>query len=176
MPEDRDSLAQIYIGGGAPDFSACSRFFRIGDGEVLRAFLHRSAAGGEVPNTSVAEQTESTTVKKPKKTPLTLLLRDFLWNRRGWRKAVNAWIDEFSPDAVLLQAGDSPFMYRWAAEIADAKGIPLVVYNSEDYYFKKHDYTRSRGFAPLFYPLFRRMLRKEIRRAIARKLPFRSSS
>ena len=32
-PEDREFLAQIYL-QGTPDLSACSRFFRVSDGEV----------------------------------------------------------------------------------------------------------------------------------------------
>ena len=43
-PEDAGQLAQIFI-SGAPDFSACSRFFRVTDGEVLRAFIKRTPAG-----------------------------------------------------------------------------------------------------------------------------------
>lgn len=163
-PEDREHLAQIYI-QGTPDFEACSRFFRVSDGEVLRAFFRRRPAGGEVteaPDVSTAPQA----AKAPRKTPFTLLLRNFFWSRRGWRRTVSAWIDEVAPEAVLLQAGDSPFLYRWAVAIAREREIPLVIYNSEDYYFKRYDYTRSRGLAKLFYPIFSRCLRRAVREAM----------
>ena len=163
-PEDREHLSQIYI-QGTPDLEACSRFFRVSDGEVFRAFFRRRSAGGEV--TEIPEETAvSSSAKKPKRTPLTFLLRNFFWSRKGWRRTANAWIDEVAPEAVLLQAGDSPFLYRWAVTISRERGIPLVIYNSEDYYFKRYDYTRSRGLAKLCYPLFSYCLRKAVREAM----------
>lgn len=166
-PEDAGQLAQIFISGGSPDFSACSRFFRVTDGEVLRAFIKRTPAGREILDEEQSVAGGVSSAKKRKKTPITMLLRDFFWNRRGWRRRVDAWIDEVAPEAVLLQAGDSPFMYRWAVRISKERRIPLVIYNSEDYYFKSYDYTRSRGFAHLFYPFFWRRLKRAVRSALS---------
>ena len=164
---DKEQLAQIYIQGGDPDFEACDRFFAVSDGAVLRAFLKRTTAGHEVfPCETSTSFSNSAKGRKIKKTPLSALLRDFFWNRKGWRRAVNEWIDRFSPEAVLLQAGDSPFMYRWAVRIAEERNVPLVIYNSEDYYFKKFDFMRSRGIARIFFPAFRRKLRRAVRNAV----------
>lgn len=165
--EDRERLAQIYIFGEAPAFDVCSRFFRVGDGEVLRACLHRTDAGHEIREADAPLSVTAGSKRKVRKSPFTMLVRDFFWNRRVWRKRVNAWIDAFSPDAVVLQAGDSPFMYRWAVEIARERGIPLAIYNSEDYYFKKYDFMRSRGVSHLLYPFYHRRLRRAVREALA---------
>ncbi len=167
-PSDAASLAQIFISGKDPDFSACARFFRVSDGEVLRAFLKRRSAGRVLTLEDAAPTVGAAPAGKGRrKTPLTLLLRDFLWSRKRWRRAAEAWIDDLAPEAVLLQAGDSPFMYRWALDISKKRGVPLVIYNSEDYYFKDYDFTRSRGLSHLVYPLFRRRLKRAVREAVA---------
>lgn len=167
-PEDREKLSQMYIHGDAPDFSACARFFRVSDGAVLRSFLKRAEAGCVVSENEVSElRHASSSAKKMAKSPFRLLVRNFLWNRQCWRKQLYAWIDDIVPEVVLLQAGDSPFMYRLAVSIAKDRGIPLLIYNSEDYYFQKHSYMRLRGLASLFYPCFRRKLRRAVQAALA---------
>ena len=167
-PTDREKLAQMYIHGAAPDFDACATFFRVSDGDVLRAFMKRKSAGREVQSSEVnALATAAASKKKRSKSPFRMLVRDFLWNRRGWRKELLAWIDTVSPEVILLQAGDSPFMYRLAVEIAKARKIPLLIYNSEDYYFQKHNFMRLRGFSSLLYPIFRRRLKRAVQVALA---------
>lgn len=167
-PEDRDCLAQMYIHGDAPDFSACASFFRVSDGAVLRSFLKRTDAGCVVREDEVSElRHASSSAKKMAKSPFRLLVRNFLWSRRRWRRGLYAWIDTIAPEIVLLQAGDSPFMYRLAVRIAKERGIPLLIYNSEDYYFQKHSYMRLRGLSSILYPCFHRKLKRAMREALA---------
>lgn len=167
-PADKENLAQIYLHGAVPDFSACSRFFRVSDGDVLRSFLQRKSAGREVlPSDEVRLNLEIVETKRRKKTPLKMLLRDFFWSQKAWRKKLKLWVDDVAPETVLLQAGDSPFMYRLATEIAKEKGIPLVIYNSEDYYFQTRNYTRARGFSSLLYPVFHKKLKEAVKSALA---------
>lgn len=165
-PEDQERLCQMYVQGGTPDFDACTRFFCVGDRDVLKAFVKHSSAGREVFAGEITDAPIQTQKKRIAKNPFTLLARDFLWNRRGWRKEFFSWIEKNAPDVLLLQAGDSPFMYRLAVNIAKRKNLPLVIYNSEDYYFKNYDYTRSTGISHALYPLFAYKLRRAIRAAI----------
>ena len=150
-PEDRERLAQMYIHGAAPDFGACDRFFRVSDREVIRSFLKHTDAGHEVRREEIQVLgREAAVAKKRKKSPFRMLMRDFFWNRRRWRRRFFAWIDSVAPDIVLLQAGDSPFMYRLATWIAKERKIPLVIYNSEDYFFQKRN---LRIKSSLIFPL-----------------------
>lgn len=167
FPEDRERLAQFYIQGKKTAHDTCASFFRVSDGEVFRAFFFRKEVGSVVlPSAADAAPSPNGNAHRIKRTPLTMLLRNFFWNRRAWRDRFDAWVEAFSPEIVLLQAGDSPFMYRLAVELSQKRSIPLVIYNSEDYYFKRHNFMRSRGISSIFFPLFMQKLRKALRKAI----------
>jgi hypothetical protein len=64
----------------------------------------------------------------------------------------------------LLQAGDCPFLYKLARIYAQSYQIPLLIYNSEDYYFKRYNYFDCGS--KLFYKIFHRKLRKEINKTM----------
>lgn len=154
---DRNRIAQFYIQNEEPDFDVCNKFYRVTDGQALNAFLKGVTAGGIVEGSSEKSvEKSSVSEKKRDRNPLTMLLREVVWNSRRWEKwNFKAWLDDFSPEVVLLQSGDSPFMLKIAMRICKERNIPLVIYNSEVYYFKNFDYFRSTGLPHLLYPIFR---------------------
>ena len=76
-------------------------------------------------------------------------------------------MEDYKPQLVLLQAGDCGFMFRLAEDIARKYDIPLVIYNSEGYYFKDYDYFRGRGLAHWCYPLFRWQYCRQFNKTLA---------
>lgn len=165
--EDRVNLAQFYIQSDKPDFSAASSFFKATDGQVLRAFIKKCVAGGVVEEIAQREGYEkNTNQRKAKKNPFTMLVRNFVWGRKSWRKEFYRWVDEFNPETVLLQAGDCPFLYDISVEISKKYNASLVIYNSEDYYFKNYNYFRNSGISGLLYPIFRSVLKRSVKKAI----------
>lgn len=159
-----DALAQFYISSEIPDSSVCREYFRVTDREALRSVLSRRGSTGGVVNAQGPgglEGTPSLLMTRVRKTALTSLVRDTVWHIGAWpHGGFWSWVDGFAPELVLLQAGDAPFMYRVATGVSARLGIPLVIYNSEDYYFKAHDYmTPTGGFlSRLMYGIFRRRL------------------
>lgn len=153
---DKNRIAQFYIQNEEPDFDVCNNFYRVTDGQALKSFLKGASAGGKVEGPSEKSIEKSkVTEKKRGRNPLTMLLREVVWNSRRWENSsFKAWLDDFSPEVVLLQAGDSPFMLKIAMRICKERKIPLVMYNSEVYYFKNFDYFRSTGLPHLMYPIF----------------------
>ncbi len=107
---------------------------------------------------------------KNKKNPLTCLLRIFLWNFFWfiWKNKFKKWVLSISPDYIVYNPGDFPFMHKlatWTSKILKKK---LIVYNTEDYYFKTWNYLHDdRGFKFL-YPTFRRKLRKSFDKMITK--------
>lgn len=168
--EDSPQLAQFFIQADMPNFERASSFFRAGDVEVVRAFFKRRSAGKQV--CVCYDETNGHTVnvtsrgRKIPRNSLFMLLRNFFWNRKGWRRDFYAWADTFSPQCVLLQGGDSPFMYDLALCLKKRYGANLFIYNSEDYYFKSYNYLRDRGVFRIFYPLFKKKLNSAIKRAV----------
>ena len=152
-----DKLAQFYINKGINDFSVCRNYFTISDSEALKSLYKKGNYGKIVncDNETSLEVDSTISKKKNKKNPLTMLVRNFAWNRRKWwGNEFTNWIESFSPDVILLQVGDSAFMLKLAIDIAKKYKIPLVFYSSENYYFKNKNYMKNSGILGLLYPLF----------------------
>lgn len=162
----KEKLAQFHIRRTAPDQSVCDRFYYVSDSAALRAFLTGKGALG------IHQEDETATAGHQKtaggrRNSLTMMLRDLVWNSGRWAgKRFQQWVDEFSPEVILLQAGDCGFMLRIARKLAEKYHIPLVIYNSEGYYFKQFDYFQSKGIAKLAYPIFYRNFCREFDRTI----------
>lgn len=159
----KECLAQFSLQSVSPDFELCENYFCVSDGEALQAFLKGKRVGRRL--TRQEEQVIAAQGKARGRTALTMLLRDMIWNSGRWKKGgFSDFVREFSPQVILLQAGDCRFMLRLARKIARQYKIPIVVYNSEGYYFKKFDYFRASGVAHWCYPVFRWKLCREFRR------------
>jgi glycosyltransferase involved in cell wall biosynthesis len=91
-------------------------------------------------------------------------LRDIVWRSGRWKsKEFKNWINEFSPEVVLLMAHNYSYSFKIALEIVKKKKIPLVVYNCEDYYLKK-----GNKFSPIYMVYegaFKRAYKKTMKEA-----------
>lgn len=93
-----------------------------------------------------------------------LVLRDLIWrSNRWWKKDFSEFLREFSPEVVLLQAGDSPFMYAIARKIAKKFHASLVMFNTENYVLKKRLYAGAKEKS-VWHLLLRHRLRVQYRR------------
>lgn len=164
---DKNKLAQFFIQNNIPDFKYCNNFFKVTDKEVLKSLFFKKL-GGKVElkiEENIKVTNQSVASNSIKKNPLTMIIRNLVWKAGIWkRNGFYNWIKEFNPDIVLLQAGDSPFMYDLAYDISKKFNTKLVIYNSEGYYFKDFDYFRSTGLAHLFYPIFFKVLKSSLER------------
>ena len=134
-------IAQFYI-HGIPDTGFCEHYFRVSDNDALRAFLGKRS---RQISTSDSQKIDAKNCLKPKRSYRNLVLRNIVWqSRRWWTKDFDAFLLSFSPDFVLLQAGDSPFMYSIAIQVANFCKAKLVMYNSESYVLKKYMYASTR--------------------------------
>lgn len=163
-----EKLAQFYLQPGVPDPAVCANGFRVSDGQALRAFLGRGGQGGAVTAETGAEA-GGPSGGGVSRNALTMLARELVWNSRRWMTAdFHRWVEDFRPEVILLQAGDCGFMLRLAEDLSARFHAPLVIYNSEGYYFKDYDYFRARGPAHWCYPVFAGYLRRCCRRVLPR--------
>lgn len=159
-------LAQFSLQSTAPDFDRCEQYFCISDQEALQAFL-KGKRVGKFLQPEVQETASSAAQKGRSRTALTMLLRDLVWGSGRWKKGgFYDFVRAFAPEVILLQAGDCAFMLDLGRKLAKEYNIPLVIYNSEGYYFKKYDYFRASGLAHLCYPIFRRHFCKSFEKAM----------
>ena len=161
---DKNNIAQIYVTGETPQSEVCDNFFRITDKDVIKGFLHRNNIGGRVKNSPSADMTKPSG-KKIKKTVFTISARDMIWNTGIWfGKKLKNWLDEFNPQLILFFAGESTFTFNIALKLSKAYNLPIVLYNSEGYYFKDRNYLKDSGASALMYPLFHKKYVKTFNR------------
>ena len=160
----KDKIAQFYIHDYNLSKETCENYYHITDQDVLKSMFFIKPR--KVNNkTSSSNSNSSSGVNR---NALTMLLRNFAWNLGIWKKyGFSKWVLSYNPDIVLLQAGDSPFMYNLAVSICKKTQAKLVIYNSEGYYFKNYDYFKSKGIAHLIYPIFLHVLKNSLEKAYA---------
>lgn len=160
-----DELAQFYT-YGTPDFSVCREYYQVSDGQALKSFLTRKQLGGPVTEEkyrAASDAIHPEPVKKFKKTPLTMLLRELAWKYGAWNgQKLGNWLQRVSPSAIFLFTGDNAFLLNLAGKIARQYGIPIYVYSTEDYCLKNFNYLTRRP--SLFYSVFHRKLMNAHRR------------
>ena len=157
---DPQKLAHLHT-YGTPDFNVCSNYYKISDKDALKSFLTRKPCGGVVVNDH--KQTEAAPAvgyaRKGKKTPFKMLLRELAWKYSRCRSgAFVEWLKAFSPEEILLFAGDGAFLMDLASFVAKEFNIPVTIYSTEDYCFKDYNYVTKRK--SLFYSIFKRNLDK----------------
>ena len=139
-------LAQFYI-HGTPDEGVCASYYQVSDQDALHTFLHRKKAS-QTSHTAASTETDKDDAVEKKKIPRNcrnLVLRNFVWMRFcWWKQDFDAFVCDFRPTVVLLQAGDAPFMYAIAMRISKQYNIPLIMYNSEGYVLKHTLYADAK--------------------------------
>ena len=162
----KEKLAQFCLLSGAPDFERCERYFVVSDRDALDALVRLRRVGRRLTEADAAKLIAPRRSVK-NRNALTMFLREAVWRSGLWKRGgFRDFVKEFCPEVILLQAGDCAFLLRLARKLSKEYQIPLVIYNSEGYYFKDYDYFRSKGLAHLCYPLFRRMLCREFRKTM----------
>ena len=151
-------LAQFYIQNKLPDTDVCNNFYRVTDKQMMKSFFHLDF-GSKVQATSSFQNNKNVNSKKKKLWKY--ILRTLLWNfYTWWNDDFDKWLNNFKPEVVLLQAGDSIFMYKIARKIANKYNSNLVVYNTEGYYFKDYKYIEQKK-ATLLSKIYIKWLRRE---------------
>ncbi|GEM_PF-851130 len=167
---DSSCLAQFYIKEMNPDIPVCERYYRVTDSEVLNSVIHPFSRGqiGNKLSLSESKNGEKSAVKDPKsgniKTrSIRMILRNIIWKlSRFEKKGFKRFVDDFSPDAVLVQPGDFAFLLGLATKISKKRNIPLIVLQCEAYYLKPY-FSKSPD-----YLIYRRNFNKHFEKMMKR--------
>lgn len=164
-----DKLAQFCISTDGPNFDLCDNYYCVTDKDALKAFLHLKKAEGKKLKPSVKESVSGSR-GEGRKTLLMMLVRNLIWGKSRWRsKALKEWVADFNPEIVLLLFGESAFMLNIGTSISKELNVPLVMFNTEGYYFFKSNYCRTKTkWDWLLFPIFQRLYRKQVRKTMAR--------
>ena len=160
----KERIAQFCIRNTEPDYNVCNQFYYVSDQDALNSFLKGTRSSGIMVE---PQQHAVQSVGGRGRNPLTMLIRDVVWNSMRWAGTPFVkWVEDFAPDIILLQAGDCACMLNVARKLAKKYAIPLLIYNSEAYYFKRFDYFRTKGIKKFFYPIFHAQFRRSFRKCI----------
>lgn len=159
------TVRQFHIVSGANDFGICRDYLHIGDREVVRTFFQSKKNLGKIirHEDDVTNQiTQSDFSKSVKKNSFTALARELAWScNKNVLDSICSWIDINTPNIILLQAGDSAFMYNLAMKVAKKYNAPLVIFNTEYYYFEDRNWFDGNNKSLLF-KLYKKHLRKTV--------------
>jgi len=153
----QEKLAQFFIVNEYPDLNVVPNSFRLTDKEVLQSLLTLSDKGRENP-VDLSETNIASAQVRSIRNDFTVLCREILWSFPLRRKnKFKTWLDSFEPELVLLQAGDLGYLCKLATQICRKRHIPLVVYNSEGYYFKQIDFIQQTFSLSLLFRIYHRI-------------------
>lgn len=138
----KEELCQLYIHPSVPDLQACNSYYRITDRDVLMSFVKFRVHGGIVqPDTDqhmCSDDSKSGKLYRKMKQAGTTkrLIRDVLWKSAYWNNAnLKEWIRQEQPTCIFVAPGMQKFLYDIALVIAKQRGIPIISYICDDYYF-----------------------------------------
>lgn len=165
----KESLAQFCVSTDGPNFDLCDNYYCITDNEVLSAFFHLKKAYGGILKHS--EKTSSAgSIGEGKKTISMMLARNLIWGFNRWKNvAFTNWVRQFNPDVILLFFSDSSFLLNIASALSKDLSVPLVVFNTEGYYFFKSNYLRTKTMWDwLLFPIYQRQYRQQVKKTMKR--------
>lgn len=167
----KDKIAQFCISTTVPDFGLCDNYYLLTDSSVLEGFKHFQK--GKRCNIEENIGIEGNTViggKKAFKTPWKAILRHFVWAGKRWNsKEFQKWIDYFAPEIIVVMNSDATFILDIAYDVSIERKIPLVMYNTEGFYFFKENYFRpSKLFNDALFSLYQSIYRSHFRKLMKR--------
>lgn len=161
----KSCLAQFCISTDGPNYDLCENYYYVSDKQALKAAMLRSSVSGKMP--TKCQQKAPVSDVKIRKTAFTSIVRSLIWNSGFWKqKSFATWCDEFNPEVILLQSGDSMFMLKIATDLSCKFNVPLLIFNSESYYFKDINFMGSSVVAKLWYKLYIHLYRKQFVKTI----------
>lgn len=134
----KTELFHFYVHPTYPEVDMCNAYYRITDKEALKSAYLFCAPGREVCVDKILSLNSSSFSVKNKNSAVSRLARDIIWKLSHWySKSLKDWLDRESPTHIFLAPGYAKFIYDIALRIAKDRGIPIVTYICDDYYFVK---------------------------------------
>ena len=164
----KENLAQFCVIASDPNWILCDNYYCLEDKTVLSSFLLlRKATGRLLKQLISSEKSDTKRTQVGKKNITKVLLREFVWSNRRWcSTSFMKWIDDFNPNLIVLQFGDSMFMLDIACYLSKLRRIPLVIYNTEGYYFFNENWYNTSHFDKLFFYFYKKIYRKKVEKVI----------
>ena len=165
---DKKKLAQFYIQGMSQNENVCDNYYRVTDRDALKSIIKGAKGAIRCSDKDFVSSVRNLESNKWLKSPITMLLRNVIWQSNRWRgKQFNHWLDSFNPEVVFLEIGDNASQINIACNIASKRKIPLLIHNTEGFYFFRENYMKKNSvFDWIIYPIFHSQLKRAFRKAM----------
>lgn len=141
-----DNLAQLYLYSEYPNTKVCNKYFRVTDFEMLESIFKLKSPGTVLnindTNTEIAPIIIDSNLKTniynygKRKKPYMYLIRNLIWTTNKWNnEKFSKWLEDFNPEVIFYMAGDYSFSMKIALKICREKGLPLVVFLGDEYFY-----------------------------------------
>lgn len=163
----KDKLCQLCITTDGPNWEVCNNYFCVSDMQVLKSTLKLTPVKRNDLTTFMISKNPD--AKRIKRTSIKSLVRHFIWSIGIWGCGdFNSWVNDFSPEIVMIQSGDTAFTHDLARKIAEKYHAKLVFFNTEGVYFLNHRFL-NKGFCDfIFFPIYKSVYRRSYRKAMQR--------
>ena len=148
-------MLNIFVSGQI-DKQYCT-YYQITDKDALKSFFRHKNIGR---SPLINDKTNSFSQKTIKRTSFKMILRNIIWSNKCIYNTLKNQIFNFNPDVLVFQVGDSIFMIKIALFIKETFNIPIIIYNSEDYYFKEWNYIEPNKGRNLFFRILQKHYRE----------------
>ena len=164
----KEDISQLYVVQGTNDFDLCSNYYLISDRMLLKGLNPKNEIGQIVCKDDVKSILPSLSKYRNKygRSSFTMLCREILWcTNLWWNNRLKIWLKQTNADIIVFQCGDSPFMYRVVEKIHKYLNIPVVLFNTEYYYFLKESWLPVKDNKFIFR-IFNKFLKSRIKKSI----------
>lgn len=167
---NKEDISQIYIIPGTNNFDLCSNYYLVSDRMLTNALRFRGSVGKVISPEDVETVRPKLSAYRSKygKSSFTMLCRELLWQTNlWWNDRLKNWILKTEADVVVFQCGDAPFMYDIADKASRLLNVPIVLFNTEYYYFLNESWlpVKDNNF---FFSIYSKILKKKIKKAVDR--------
>lgn len=160
----KQDLAQFCVIAQDPNWELCDNYYCLEDKTVLKSFIKcKKAVGRRLLNQQANNSYNTKRASIGRKTLYKVAVRELIWSGRRWySEQLKQWLDDFNPDQIVFQLGDSIFMFEIALFIAKTRNLPLVIYNTEGYYFFPRNWHQKACGDTLLFSLYKRKYKKKV--------------
>lgn len=169
----KENIAQMCVIARDPNWDLCDNYYCIEDKSMLKAFIKGRKAVGRKLEEQFTDDHSSKNIVETKRTNVgnktvsKVVLRELIWAGKRWNsKSFQKWVDDFNPNVLVLQFGDSFFMLDIAYHIATTRNIPLIIFNTEGYYFFPHNWHHISKWDNWIFPIYKRIYCKKVERVM----------
>jgi glycosyltransferase involved in cell wall biosynthesis len=136
-----NNIAQIYFRDEFPDFESKISYFAIRDFDIIKSLLYGTSSTGEVIQYNKSQKYQSSILTK-KKPLIYYTIRDWFWLLlKDYNKLLDSWLSIFQPEIIFFVASNNTFSYDFVLKLSKKKGIPIVIYFTDDYILNIYKYS-----------------------------------